>query len=248
MNAREPFQSADLNELDERLLDKAVAVVPMMNVNAGQRWPRVIGMRHDVDNVIQPAVAFAAWEAERGYRSTYYILHTAPYWQKKNLLRKSLEEIAGYGHEIGIHNNALAAAVKHGGDARHILASAISELRDYGHDIRSTVAHGDNLCYDGAGQVRFVNDEMFVECPRPALGAPDRTVAGVTINPVPLADFGLDFDANWLGRSEYLSDSGGEWSQPFDGVADAFPFEGQFHMLVHPDWWCEAFEQQEIAA
>jgi hypothetical protein len=62
------------------LLNEAVAVVPMINVAKGQQWPRVIGLRHDVDNVIEPAVRFAAWEAERGYRSTYFILHTAPYW------------------------------------------------------------------------------------------------------------------------------------------------------------------------
>jgi hypothetical protein len=98
VRARAPFQPQDLQELDSRLLDKAVSVVPMGHIAGGQRWDRVIGLRHDVDNVIEPAVEFAAWEAERGYRSTYFILHTAPYWKDKSLLVRSLELIAGCGH------------------------------------------------------------------------------------------------------------------------------------------------------
>lgn len=249
MKHSSPFDQHDLAELDERLLDKAVAVVPMNAVHAGQRWPRVIGLRHDVDNVIQPAVRFAEWEHDRGYRSTYYILHTAPYWEDKALLIRSLELIAELGHEIGIHNNAIAAALVCGRDPRAILSEAVAELRGYGFDIRSTVAHGDSLCYGLDGKVRFVNDEMFEECARPQLGAPDRVVGTVQLRPMPLGSLGLDFDANWIGRGGYLSDSGGNWSPPgFDTVADGFPGEGQLHMLVHPDWWAAAFASEEIAA
>jgi hypothetical protein len=249
VRAKAPFQPEDLAELDTRLLEQAVAVVPMGHLNGGQRWPHVIGLRHDVDNVIEPAVAFAAWEADRGYRSTYYILHTAPYWQDKGLLVRSLELIAGCGHEIGIHNNAISAALTTKKDPRMILAEAVAELRGYGFDIRGTVAHGDPLCYGPDGMVRFVNDEMFTECERPTIGRPERSVAGVDIRPVPLSTFDLDYDANWLGRRVYLSDSGGAWSDPgFDATADGFPFDAQLQMLVHPDWWPQAFATQELAA
>jgi hypothetical protein len=248
MRPQAPFKPDDLAELDERLLNNAIAVVPMSAVHGGQVWNRVIAMRHDVDNVIEPAVAFAAWEAERGYRSTYYVLHTAPYWRDKRLLRESLEMIVEQGHDLGIHNNSLSVAVATGMDPRQVLASAVGELRDYGFDINSTVAHGDALCYGADGKVRFVNDEMFDGCARSALGEPDRTVGGVTLNPVPLSMFGLEFDANWLPRDRYLSDSGGRWSAPFEETAASFPYEGQLHMLIHADWWGEAFVGQEIAA
>jgi len=248
MNAQAPFIATDLAELDERLLEKAVAVVPMMNVAAGQKWPRVIAMRHDVDNEIESSVAFAQWEADRGYKSTYFILHTAPYWQDKTLLRKSLEFMVECGHEIGIHNDAIAAAVVTGRDPRVILAEAVNELRDYGFDVAGTVAHGNALCYDKRGQIRFVNDELFTDCARPSLGVPDRQVAGVDLTPAPLSQFGLEYDANWLGRRDYLSDSGGRWSRPFDEVADGFPTDGQLHILVHCCWWAEAFTAAEIAA
>jgi hypothetical protein len=249
VNAHSPFQPEDLVDLDTMLLDRALSVMTMQEVCDGMTWPQVIGMRHDVDNVIEPAVRFAEWEATRGYRSTYYILHTAQYWKDKTLLRTSLEIIAGYGHEIGIHNNALSEALVSGGDPRALLAQAIGELREYGFEINGTVAHGDRLCYDGRGKVRFVNDEMFSECPRPEIGEPDREIGVLKLKPVSLEEFGLEYDANWLGRDAYLSDSGGAWSSPgFDEVARRFPYQGQLHMLVHPDWWGKAFVGQRAAA
>lgn len=243
-----PFQLEDLAELDDRLLDRAVAVVPMREIADGKTHPTVIGLRHDVDNEIESSVEFAKWEADRGYRSTYFILHTAPYWHDKTLLRKSLEFMVECGHEIAIHNDAIAASVETKRDPRMILAEAVGELRDYGFDIRGTVGHGSHLCYGADGKVRFCNDELFTECARPEHGNPDRTVAGVKIRPVPLATFQLDYDAAWLSRGMYLSDSGGSWSQPFDTVAGGFPYTGQLHMLVHCCWWSQAFVPSELAA
>jgi hypothetical protein len=244
-----PFQPADLADLDERLLAHAIAVIPMADVAAGQRRRRVIGLRHDVDNSIEPAVAFAEWEAELGYRSTYFILHTAPYWRDKPLLRRSLDRIAQCGHELGIHNNAIAAALLTGNEPAAILEQAIAELRGYGFDIRGTVAHGDPLCYGPDRTLRFVNDEIFDECARPTLGDSSRRIGAATITPAPLAELGLDYDANWVGPRTYLSDSGGRWSDPgFDQTAEGFPFEGQLHMLVHPDWWAEAFAAETVPA
>lgn len=247
MRAEAPFQPADLAALDERLFCAAAQVIPMCDVAAGKTDSRTIALRHDVDNVISPAVAFAEWEHERGYRSTYYILHTAPYWHDEHLLRTSLERIASLGHEIGIHNNAVAAASDTGSEPGEILAAAVERLRRYGHTITGTVAHGDPRCYVN-GRVRFVNDELFKECPRPVYGFASRPAGDAHIDPVPLATFGLTYDANWLPRGEYMSDSGGRWSQPFDGVADGFPFEGQLHMLIHADWWPSAFGLEAAAA
>jgi hypothetical protein len=94
--------------------------------------------------------------------------------------------------------------------------------------------------------VLFVNDEMFVECRRPDMGAADRELEHggtlVKIEPRPLSDYHLGYDANWLPRKHYLSDSGGVWSQPVLGVEQGFG-TGQLHMLVHPDWWAGAFER-----
>jgi len=232
MNHHSPFQPEDLHDLD-CLLDRAGAVVSMNEVWLGDTDRNVIGMRHDVDNEIEPAVSFAGWEADLGYASTYFILHTAPYWNNKPLLVDSLERIAELGHEIGIHNNALAHCSEHGGSPTKVLEEAVDELRSYGFTISGTVAHGDQRCYGIDGRVRFVNDQLFSDFDRPEYQAPT--------NRITLSELGLDYDANWLPRGRYISDSGGYWSTPFDDLAREFPFDGQLHMLVHPDWWKQAF-------
>lgn len=238
------FLPADLAALGA-LLDRA-DVVAMEDVFDGATSPSEIGMRHDCDNVIHEAVQMAEWEANRGIRSTYYILHTAPYWDDKTLLRTSLETIAGYGHEIGIHNNAVTVALQTGRDPADVLIEATDELRSYGYPVRSTVGHGDSLC----NTVGYCNDEIFDTCARQWFGGfPDRTLEHhgrrVTLQPRPLSDYDFDFDAIWLRRGDYLSDSGGSWSQPFDHVVQTFGKKGQLHMLVHPDWWREAFVGHE---
>lgn len=241
MNAREPFQPGDLAELG-RFLETARRVVPMEDIADGDRAPEAIGVRHDVDNFLEPAVQMAAWEAERGFRSTYFILHTAPYWSDKDALQDGLDKIASCGHEIGFHLNALTVAIDTGRDPLDIAQEAVDELRAYGYPVRGVVAHGDQACYTHV----FVNDEIFTESARPEYGPADRVVGGIKLEPVSRAALGFDYDPNWLPRGDYLSDSGGHWSQPFAEATERWP-SGQLHMLVHPCWWREAFIETRAA-
>jgi hypothetical protein len=168
---RGTFGYADLLKL-EALYQQATFVLPVEDVYDGGTEPTDIAVRHDCDNVIAPAVDMATWECERNYVSTYYILHTSPYWQNKRVLRESLDIIAESGHNIGIHNDALTVALETGRDPNEILHEAVEELRRYGHEIRSTVAHGNQLCH----VAKYVNDEMFEGCSRPDQGHPDRVL------------------------------------------------------------------------
>jgi hypothetical protein len=239
---------ADLEELDARLLSRAERVVPMRDIYKGDTNPRVIGLRHDVDDNIgsfETALRLAEWEFERGYSATYYLLHGAHYWGEEMLCEAPrFEEL---GHEVGIHVNALAEALRLGRDPHMLLAEALAELRATGVRVVGCVAHGDSLCHD----VGFVNDELFSESPRPVMGAADRmlTYGGYArkIEPLPRHVYGLEYDANWLSRGDYLSDSGGRWSQPFSVVVQRFG-ESQLHILQHPDWWREAFVTEEVSA
>lgn len=225
----------DLAELDT-LLASARAVVPMRDIWAGNTDPAVIGLRHDVDDNVgslDTAVRIAGWEHARGYRSTFFMLHTAHYWDS---LQGPLERIAGYGHEIGIHTNAVTVALTVGGDPADILAAAIDQLRGWGHEIVGVAPHGDELCHTAG----FINDEIFTECARPDMGAPDRWLNHdghhVRLQPRPLAHWRLGYETYRLPRGRYLSDSGGTWNIPPRDIGH----RGQLHILWHPDWWGNA--------
>ena len=248
MREQHPFHIADLEELHTELFSRADRVVPMRDIFKGDTSPRVIGLRHDVDDntgSFETALRMAEWEFEHGYSSTYFLLHGSYYWTEDWLpAAPQFEEL---GHEVGIHVNAIAEGLRQKRDPHAILADAIFELRGTGVRVVGCVAHGDQLCHTA----KFVNDEIFEESPRPDYGAPDRLIEheGV-IHPlvtVPRANYGLEYDANWLPRGDYLSDSGGRWSQYFEGVVSRFG-EGQLHVLQHPDWWAEAFVPESVAA
>lgn len=236
------FLREDLYELGD-LYARAAAVVPMREIAAGATDPSIIGLRHDVDDnhgSLDTAMRLAEWESERGYHSTYFLLHDSHYWNDVASAARDLEQM---GHEVGLHLNAIAEAIRQKRDPIDILAEALDHLR-VAATVTGTVAHGDQLCH----QHGFVNDELWAECARASYGSPTRVIGGIQIVPVSLADYGLDYDANWISRGDYLSDSGDRWSQPLEDVSARFPGSGQLHILQHPDWWAEAFTATEIAA
>ncbi len=242
MRAKEPFLAADLAELDSALLSRAERVVPMRDVFKGDTGPNVIGVRHDVDDNLgsfETALAFAEWESDHGYASTYFLLHDSHYWGEGMLA--SAPRFEELGHEVGIHVNAIAEALRQRRDPHEILTDALSELRSTGVRVVGAVAHGDNLCHSS----HFVNDELFTESPRPAYGKPDRLLEheGVIcpLKPISRRAYGLEYDPNWLSRGDYLSDSSGKWSKPFAEIVENFGETQQLHMLIHPDWWKQAF-------
>jgi hypothetical protein len=268
MRDNAPFNLNDLEDLDTLFMSKAEQVVPLREVVAGARSPNVIGMRHDCDNAQSLVIAthMAAWEAERGYRSSYFILHDSLYWDAPGF-EDYLEEIASHGHEIGIHVNALATALRTGCDPDMILEEALERLRGLGHDVVGAAGHGDRLCSYGAGEGEgwFANDEQFLECRRGQVGDTiveggsrevTRGAASILIQPRPMADFGLEYEALFCALPFYFrfSDSGGKWNPDwrttaplFDGwcrtadVPQKDTDPKQLHMLIHPDWWNNAF-------
>lgn len=271
MRRNAPFGWADLEELDERFLSKAARVIAIEDSVAGDRAPNTIGLRHDCDagHSLATAVSMAHWEQERGYRSTYYLLHTSPYWNYA-WFPNAVHEIASCGHEIGIHTNALAESLRTGQDPDIILWEAIQRLRDLGYRVRGAAGHGDPFCNrDRAeGEITFANDEQFVECRREKEGPADRVITRGSISlrlaPRPLADFGLEYEALFssLPYPFRFSDSGGKWLTPgFDETADRFARQtevtrppethedpAQLRLLIHPDWWAQAFEPVRAAA
>lgn len=253
---RRRFGVADLTAF-AALLAGASVVVPVGDLDEpgaggwGASRTGLIALRHDMDNDVENAVRFARWEAERGIRSTYYVLHTDWYFrasgsrEPSRLVLRALETIAGLGHEIGVHNDAITAALLTGGDPVEILGADLAALRRWGFEVTGTVAHGHRLCHE----LGYVNDEIFTECARPHLGAPDRTIShappggdrttSVALRPVPMASLGLRYEANLAVRGmDYLSDAGGAWNEPFAVAESRFrETRRPLGILVHPCWW-----------
>jgi hypothetical protein len=263
--SRRSYGPADLEWL-AGLLGEADAVVPIADAfaRAGNRPARLIAPRHDMDHDVENSVRFAKWEAERGFRSTYYVLHGDWYWggpsaqRPSRFVLKALDRIASLGHEIGLHNNAITIALLTGQDPFAVLERDLKALRRHGFEVRGSVQHGDALCH----RVGYVNNELFLDCPLPAGTARNRTItyddeaSGIhrrlPLRARPMAEFGLTHEANYIGQTLYLSDSGGRWSLPPADVERSFVVDGGFlQMLIHPVWWAfsgEMVRPRAIAA
>jgi hypothetical protein len=254
----------DLEDLGE-FFASTHGVIAMREVHAGNRNPRVVAVRHDVDNhseALATAVELARWEAANGWRSTYFLLHTARYWTDGRW-RQAAEKIAGLGHEIGLHVDAVAYCLQHGGDPHELVHQVLEQMRAEGHEVIGAVGHGNQLCR----KAEFANDEQFVECVRSDMGPPDRLISyegrTLKLDPLPLADFGLEYESIGLRMYEgsdgimrtrpgqvYNTDSGRRWYYPFEQTVAEYEAitDGQLHLLVHPDHWSGAFARVEAAA
>ena len=250
------FGPADLDAL-AALLDRADAVLPLRDCldPARLRPARLIGLRHDTDHDIEQAVRMAQWETAHGYRSTYFVQHGDWYWGgpsatgPSRFVVRALDRIATLGHEIGLHNNAVTLALLTGEDPFRILERDLAALRRHGFEVTGSVRHGDRLCRE----IGYVNSELFTECPRPAYEPLDRPLVyedpasgrrrELRLQARSMADFGLAYEANWIGHSLYQTDTGGHWGAPFDKIAGRFAEDGGFlQILVHPVWWAMAGE------
>lgn len=224
------FTAADFTAFGA-FLDSVGAVMPIRDGLDGR--PGVL-LRHDIDHNIDHAVAFAEWEASRGFHASFYVLHTSWYYADEAMLRRGMERLVELGHEVGFHQDAVAEAYRRGfkspldgsvlpiGDcaaAADIVYEELERLRGFGFDIVGSATHGTGL---------WATDHVT-----------NSFLWGAGYRP---EDFGLRYEAYFLHRfSPYISDNRGKWSSPF-----VDPGEGQLHILTHPCHWDVA--QSKMAA
>jgi hypothetical protein len=208
---------------------------------------KTVMLRHDIDHSIDKALDFARAEYEMGYRSTYFLLHTAPYFDYSSLFRDQVRELQDLGHEVGIHNNFISEWYRTGTMS---IARSLGFLRSAGVDVFGTASHGDQLCYEHG----FINYEVWTEC----YGKNSNRKPREKEPPWPrfsLKEFGLEYEAYFLHRDAYLTDSGHHWvgavkkmpamettPNPIgkDETIDRFnAMEGDaiMQVLTHPIWW-----------
>jgi hypothetical protein len=166
--------------------------------------------RHDVDFSMHRAAALAEFEAREGVTATYFV---NPHSSFYNLLEPSITElvrrIAGLGHEIGVHFDAVAYAIEKW-DIGHLEKCIERECRllEFAFDtpVRSISWHNP----DRSNLFDFDADRI--------------------------AGLWNAYSRRLRNEYRYCSDSNGYWRfQPMSAVIN----EGhsRLHLLTHPAWW-----------
>jgi hypothetical protein len=217
------FTYAEYDRFLGQLADREVVPLREFARGAGD-----LALRHDVDSRLDSALRLAHLEHDRGLRATYFVLHTAPYWDDGELLTR-VRSLQDLGHEVGFHNDLVTVERVHGGDARAVLEEALARVRGAGIDVVGAAAHGSPWCH----RLGFHNNYVFAGWDEPQPGFPSRDVPE-KLDP---AEFGLEYEAYHVPRDVYFSDSSfvdGRRAHPAD-----FELEPGHRTIVltHPEHW-----------
>ena len=126
-------------------------------------------------------------------------------------------------------------ALTDGSDPTEVLRREVEELRSHGFEIVGTAAHGDSEVI----RAGLVNNRVFTE-----RGGKDPIAVELdgrhvtTFTPLPLADFGLEYEAYSRSGPLYLADSGGRWNVfPEWALSQREQGKGPLTILTHPEAW-----------
>jgi hypothetical protein len=233
---REPLNSRFLFPLTERrftyasyerFLDRLAGreVVPMREFAEGRGD---LALRHDIDSGLESASELAHREHDRGLRATYFVLHTAPYWSRPDLLER-LRELQSLGHEIGFHNDLVTLERTQDVDIDEYARRELERLREAGLAIVGAASHGSPWCH----RLGFHNNYAFAGWDEPVPGFPSVTVQR-KLDPAAL---GLEYEAYHVPHDEYFSDASfanGRRRNPLD--FELVPGRRTI-VLVHPCHW-----------
>ena len=220
----------------------------------------VIGLRHDVDVDLNVAYEFSKIESNLGFRSTYFILHTAPYYlaDQNNMAVHSekiipiLKKMQNEKHfEIGWHNDLVTLQVIYNIDPVVFLHNELSWLRSNGLKIYGTAAHGSSYCKI----YHYMNFYFFQECSYPILVGRENNVTVpkdgklITIKKGQLSDFKLEYEAYFLNNNKAYSDAvindGVRWNIGMLDLSLLKPGD-RIIILLHPIHWHKGSENAKI--
>lgn len=211
---------------------------------------KILMIRHDIDHDLANALNIAEWEAERGIRTTYCLLHTAWYYgelqnnsyRHSDMLVEGIIRLTELGHEINLHNNLVTLALQKGVDPVLLLKSELEFYDSIGVPITGTSTHGDALCRE----LNFRNWELFKECCDDRFGGPRIIESGgksCRVGEISMFDMGLEYEAYDMGKDIYHTESGGnmrirENTKARRKFGRANPEKGSTcGILTHPIWW-----------
>lgn len=211
----------------------------------------VIGLRHDVDIDLNVAYKFSQIESNLGFRSTYFILHTAPYYlvNPNNFgvhtdeiipILKSMQNERHF--EIGWHNDLVTLQVMYNINPVIFLHSELNWLRTNGINIYGTAAHGSTYCKT----YHYMNFYFFEECTYPIVPNRENNITVpkdgkvFTLIKGKLSDFDLKYEAYFLNNNKAFSDAtitnGIRWNIDMLDLGQLQPGDRAI-ILLHPIHW-----------
>lgn len=189
----------------------------------------VLIIRHDIDDDLDRSLRFARAESEAGIKATYFVLFTHPYFDYSPGLAAKLKEFETLGHNVGFHDNVLAAwlAVEGRMQFKDIIGPPLHFLREACKlTINGMAAHGEGICKENG----CVNYELWQGVPKENK---------LFYEQLDMRDFGFNYEAYHTPKHIYFSDSGYKWTTPPAELKKRLDLETGIivQMLAHPQWW-----------
>jgi hypothetical protein len=220
----------------------------------------VIGLRHDIDVDLNVAYKFSDIEYNLGFRSTYFVLHTAPYYlaNPNNMevhsdkiipILKTMQNVRHF--EIGWHNDLVTLQVVYNIDPVKYLHSELNWLRSNGLHIVGTASHGSNYCR----VYHYLNYYFFEECTFHVVPNFENNITvpiggkDILLKKGKLSDFGLEYEAYFLNNNKAFSDatvtSGIRWNIGMLDLNQLHPGD-RIIILLHPIHWHKGSQLAKI--
>src|ERR1035437_4665255 len=220
----------------------------------------IIGLRHDIDVDLNVAYEFSEIESKLGFRSTYFVLHSASYYlsNPNNMavhndkiipILKTMQNVRHF--EIGWHNDLVTLQVVYNINPVTFLHNELNWLRSNGINIVGTASHGSNYCK----VYHYLNYYFFDECTFPIVPNYNNNinvtvgVKNIALIKGKLSDFGLQYEAYFMNNNKAFSDatmtSGTRWNI---GMLDLDQLQAgdRVIILLHPIHWHKGLQEASI--
>ncbi len=178
---------------------------------------QIIFWRHDIDLSVEQALRLAQIECEEMVQSTFFVhLHSTFYhpWEKETA--KTLRQVAGMGHRIGLHFDCSY----YGTSEIFYLESYLDEEASF---LERLVGQPIDVC-----SLHNPTDEMLSEWTMERVGGMVNTYSSYFRNQV-----------------DYVSDSNGIWRYRTLHVVLEQHEHPQLQVLTHPIWWTDGVMSPE---
>ena len=213
-------------------------------------------IRHDIDHDLWTAEKMAEIESEYNFCSTYFVLHTAPYF--KNKFNKTMEicrNIQSMGHEIGLHNDLISDFFFNSKEPKANLAELLKLFEREGIAISGSASHGSTIIQK---LNKTLNKKMFIPytnylvfsglLEETLLKFPDKRQPSnpkfksreLNLPCINMNDFELKYESYFVKYDHYISDTARRfWASGSDPISTLKKLDNSdtLQCLFHPIWW-----------